>query len=128
MLPACTQQRSRNTWQQRSAMPAETSCLPRKALDSSQSPVHCSAAACHSHEAKQRSSSSSAAPAQEGPPLVCLALEGGRVGVGEREELERGHAVVQRVRGVLVVAPDAQVPAARHSVRVGRVCCSSGSV
>jgi hypothetical protein len=55
------------------------------------------------------------APAQECPPLVSFALEGGCVGVGVGKELQRAHVRVQRICGVLVVASDAQVPAVRHS-------------
>lgn len=56
-------------------------------------------------------------PAQEGPPLVCVPLEGGAVGVGIGKELQRRHVGVQAVHRVLVVAADAQVPAAAAARR-----------
>jgi hypothetical protein len=54
-------------------------------------------------------------PAQEGPPLIYVALEATCVGVRMRKELQGSHAAVQAIHRVLVVAADAQVTAEKQN-------------
>jgi len=58
--------------------------------------------------------------AQEGPPLVCLSLEGGCVGVGVGKELQGSHVAVQAVHRVLVVPTNAQVAAGQAGRQTGQ--------